>query len=193
MTTNALNRDQVLTLLKASKHHSTRAHAMVLLSIRHGMRCSEVTGLRLGDVSIREGWIRIERLKGSLTTVQPLERHPGRSLLDEVSVLRVWLRERRDDGTEYVFNSSHGGRMDRSTFFRLWRRLAQSAGLPSSLWHPHCAKHTLGTLLAAANANPFIIRQALGHRALSSAAVYCKGVEDKHAAQVARRVFMDVF
>ncbi len=192
-TKAAMNRDQMLALLDCARKHGRRAHAMCLLAIRHGMRASEVTQLRLADVNVNEGWIRIERLKGSLTTVQPLDRHPGKPLLDEVAVVKVWLRERSDDGSDVVFNSSHGGRMNRSTFFRLWRKLAEQAGLPEHLRHPHCAKHTLGTLLAAQNANPYLIKQALGHRALSSAAVYCRGVEDKHAAQVVRSVFMKVF
>jgi integrase/recombinase XerD len=192
-TALAMTRDQVLALLTTAKCHSRRAHAMCLLAIRHGMRCSEVTGLRLDQVNVREGWIRVERLKGSLCTQQALERHPGSPLLDEVKVLSAWLRERRDDGTPIMFNSTHGGRMDRSTFFRLWRKLAEQAGLPEHLRHTHVAKHTAGTLLAAANANVHIIRQHLGHRALSSAAIYCQVVSDSDADAVAKRVWMETF
>jgi integrase len=114
-----------------------------------------------------EGWIRVERLKGSLTTVQTLERHPGQPLLDEVRALSRWLRERRDDGSGVLFVSSHGGQMNRSTLARLWRRLAEAAGLPRGKWHPHVAKHTTGTLLARAGASAFLIRQHLGHRSIS--------------------------
>jgi len=103
---------------------------------------SEVTGLRVEHVNVKEGWIRVERLKGSLTTVQTLERHPGQPLLDEVRVLSRWLRARREDGSGVLFVSSHGGQMNRSTFARLWRRLAEAAGLPRVKWHPHVAKHT---------------------------------------------------
>lgn len=40
----ALEPAEVLALLGAARQHGKRAHAMVLLAIRHGMRCSEVTG-----------------------------------------------------------------------------------------------------------------------------------------------------
>ena len=106
---------------------------------------------------MREGWIRVERLKGSLTTVQTLERHPGQPLLDEARVLSRWLRVRQDDGSGVLFVSSHGGQMNRSTFAGLWRRLAEAAGLPPTKWHPHVAKHTIGTLLARAGASAFLI------------------------------------
>ena len=111
----ALEKEEVLQLLEAARRHSARAHTMVLLAIRHGLRVSEVTGLRVEHVNMQEGWVRVERLKGSLTTVQTLERHPGQPLLDEVRVLNRWLRARRDDGSDVLFVSSHGGQMNRST------------------------------------------------------------------------------
>jgi site-specific recombinase XerC len=43
---------------------------MVLLSLRYGLRCSEATGLSLGHVDLKTQQIRVERLTGSLTTVQ---------------------------------------------------------------------------------------------------------------------------
>src|SRR2546426_6009012 len=110
----ALEKEEVLRLLEAAKRHGPRAHAMVLLAIRHG--------LRVEHVNVKEGWIRVERLKGSLTTVQTLEHHPGQPQLDEVRVLSRWLRARRDDGSGVLFVSSHGGPINRSTLSQLSRR-----------------------------------------------------------------------
>ena len=188
----ALEKEEVLRLLEAAKQHGPRAHAMVLLAIRHGLRASEVTGLRVEHINVKEGWIRVERLKGSLTTVQTLERHPGQPLLDEVRVLSRWLRERRDDGSGVLFVSSHGGQMNRSTFARLWRRLAEAAGLPPAKWHPHVAKYTTGTLLARSGSSAFLIRQRLGHQSISSSQVYCT-VSDRDASAAARAAFIQAF
>jgi integrase/recombinase XerD len=192
MKLTALEPEELLKLLAEAKKHSTRAHAMVLLAVRHGMRCSEVTGLQLDRISLKESWIRVERLKGSLTTVQTLERHPGQPLLDEHKVLSAYLRERVDDGSGLVFVSTHGGAMDRSSFFRLWRKLAEAAGLPPEKWHPHVAKHTLGSLLARANASAFMIRQELGHKSISSSLAYCT-VSDADAGRVTKAAFMSAF
>lgn len=188
----ALERDEVLRLLDVAKKDGPRSHAMVLLAIRHGLRASEVCGLRIDHVNLKEAWVRVERLKGSLTTVQALERHPGQPLLDEVRALSAWLRERRDDGSNILFNSTHGGRMNRSTFFRLWRYLAVAAGLPAEKQHPHVAKHTTGTLLAKSGASAFLVRQHLGHRSISSSQVYCS-VSDRDASAAARSAFMAAF
>lgn len=188
----ALEPRELLALLKAAKAHSPRAHAMTLLAVRHGMRASEVCGLRLEHLNLREEWVRVVRLKNSLTTVQSLKRHAGQPLLDEVRVVKAWLRVRPDDGSGFVFTSSHGGRMHRSTFFRLWRRIAAEAGLRPELRHPHVGKHSLGTLLARANVGAFTIKQALGHRSISSTAVYTS-VSDADADRAAAAAFMAAF
>jgi integrase len=59
-------------------------------------------------------------------------------------------------------------------------------------WHPHVAKHTLGFLLARQNASAFLIRQRLGHKAISSSLVYAN-VNDRDAGRATSRVFLEVF
>src|ERR1700724_1197299 len=90
-----LSPEELLKDLKIAKARSTRDWTMILLCYRHGLRASEVCGLRLGDVDMKAGSIRIERLKGSLLTVQALSPHRGVPLLDEVAALRAWMKERR--------------------------------------------------------------------------------------------------
>ncbi|MGB8062711.1 MAG: tyrosine-type recombinase/integrase [Candidatus Sulfotelmatobacter sp.] len=119
--TEHLTPSEVQAVIKAAKVRSTRDWAMVLLAYRHGLRASEVCGLKLSDVDIRNESITLRRLKGSLKTVQPLYRHRGQPLLDEVHAMKAWLRERADDGSDYVFTSQKGGRLDRTQFFRIFQ------------------------------------------------------------------------
>src|SRR6185369_10960607 len=98
---------------------------------KHGMRASEVCNLRLCDLDMKNGSIVVERLKGSLRTAQAVTEHRGQPLLNEVKALRDWLRRRPDDGSEFLFTSQKGGRLDRSQFFRLFRAIACEAGLPA--------------------------------------------------------------
>jgi len=72
----------------------------------------------------------VERLKGSLRTTQAVTEHRGEPLLNEQKALREWLRERPDDGSDFLFVSQKGGRLDRTQFFRLFRSIAAAAGLP---------------------------------------------------------------
>src|SRR5216683_1935083 len=79
-----LTPQEMLDLLKAARARSVRDWAMILLAYRHGLRASEVCGLKLADVDLKSGSISIHRLKGSMQTVQPLYPHRGQPLLDEM-------------------------------------------------------------------------------------------------------------
>jgi site-specific recombinase XerD len=159
-----LSTDEVLDVLKAARERSTRDWAMILLAYRHGLRASEVCGLKLTNIDLKAGSISITRLKGSLQTVQPLCPHRGQPLLDEMNALRAWLRERRSDGSDYLFTSQKGGRLDRTQFFRIFQTVAETAALPIEKRHPHVLKDSLASHLVAGNVNLALIRQALGHR-----------------------------
>lgn len=121
---------EVLAVLKSAKAKGAREFAMVLLAYKHGMRASEICNLRVNDVDLRNGNVVVERLKGSLRTTQALTEHRGEPLLNEVKALRDWLRKRPNDGSDFLFTSQKGGRLDRSQFFRLFRAAAAAAGLP---------------------------------------------------------------
>ena len=72
-----LTPQEMLALLKAAKNRSTRDWAMILLAYRHGLRASEVCGIKLADVDLKAGSISIRRLKGSLHTIQPFTSTAG--------------------------------------------------------------------------------------------------------------------
>src|SRR5215831_19722486 len=119
-----LTPEELLVVLKVARSRSARDWAMILLVYRHGLRASEVCDLKLPDADLKSGSLSVRRLKGSLYTVQPLYRHKGQPLLNEVAALRVWLRERIADGSDYLFLSQKGGRLHRSQFFRTFRDCA---------------------------------------------------------------------
>lgn len=187
-----LTPDELLAVLKAARARSARDWAMILLAYRHGLRASEVCDLKLADVDLKAGSVSIRRLKGSLHTVQPLYRHKGQPLLDEVAALRAWLRERHPDGSDYLFLSQKGGRLHRSQFFRIFQGCAEAAGLPPQKRHPHVLKHSLASHLVAGNLNLALIRQCLGHKAIGSTMKYVV-VSDTQAGEAAQAALMRLY
>ena len=97
---------EMLALLKAARKRSIRDWAMILLAYRHGLRASEVCGIKMADMDLKSGSISIRRLKGSLHTIQPLYQHRGQPLLDESAAIRAWLHKRTADGSDYLFTVS---------------------------------------------------------------------------------------
>jgi site-specific recombinase XerD len=187
-----LTPQEMLDLLKAARKRTVRDWAMILLAYRHGLRASEVCGLKLADVDLKSGSLSIRRLKGSLHTVQPLYQHRGQPLLDELAAIKAWLRKRADDGSDYLFTSQKGGKLSRIQFFRSFQAVAESAGLADEKRHPHVLKHSLASHLVAGNANLALIRQALGHRSISSTMAYI-GTTDNQAAEALQRALMGLF
>ncbi len=165
---------------------------MILLAYKHGMRASEVCGLRTTDIDLKNGSIVVERLKGSMRTVQAISGHRGEPLLDELKALRAWMQERRHDGSDFLFTSQKGGRLDRSQFFRIFRSVAAAAGLAPEKRHPHVIKHSLATHLIAANVNLALVKTQLGHRHIGSTMRYVT-TTDRQASEATTTALMQMY
>jgi site-specific recombinase XerD len=146
----------------------------------------------LDDIDMKNGSIVVERLKGSLRTTQALTEHRGEPLLNELKALREWLRQRSDDGSDYLFTSQKGGRLDRSQFFRLFKAIASQAGLAAEKQHPHCLKHSIASHLVLANVNLALVQRQLGHKSISSTMRYVT-TTDQQASKAASSALMSIY
>src|ERR1035441_6787164 len=192
MSTQFLEPAEVISVLRAAKANGPRQWAMILVAYKHGMRASEVCNLRVDDLDLKNGSIVIERLKGSLRTTQAVTEHRGEPLLNEHRALREWLRERPNDGSDFLFTSQKGGRLDRTQFFRLFQAIAGHAGLPAEKCHPHALKHSLATHLVSANVNLALVKQQLGHKSIGSTMRYVT-TNDHQASRATASALMNIF
>src|SRR5271155_1872841 len=99
----SLTQVEVISIIRAAKN--TRDKAAICLGYRHGLRVSEICGLKLSDVDLKNNQIKVRRLKHSLETVQPLVDQVGTPELSERRLLSRWLAERGDHPSPYVFTS----------------------------------------------------------------------------------------
>jgi type 1 fimbriae regulatory protein FimB len=136
---NFLTEAEMTRLLQAAKsgRYGLRDHALLLVAYRHGLRVSELVGIRLDHVRLEEGKIWVKRLKGSLDTDQPM-------LGDTIRAVRAWLRAReamRWHDLPWLFISERGP-MSRKAVNYLVAEAADHAGLPHV--HPHMLRHSCG-------------------------------------------------
>jgi type 1 fimbriae regulatory protein FimB len=133
-----------------------RNTAMLLLTFYHGLRVSELCNLRRHDVDLTHGRIWITRLKGSLSTEQPL-------LTDERRSLKRYLAQRGDSQLPWLFLTERGDRFTRFTINYLVRITGERAGLAFHV-HPHMLRHGCGYALANRGYDLRLIQDYLGHR-----------------------------
>src|SRR5277367_6766163 len=86
---NFLTEPEVERFLDAARHgrHGARDYLLMLMAYRHGLRVSELIDIRLKELDLDTGRLFVRRMKGSLSTHQPMEG-------DELRALRAWLRQR---------------------------------------------------------------------------------------------------
>jgi integrase len=141
---------------------------MVTLGSRHGMRSSEIVGLKRADVDLVARSITIRRLKGSNTSTQPLGDAEALALAD-------WLKTVRE--SPYVFPGRNTPHLTRNAYFKWFRHVAELAGIPKDRRHPHTLRHSLAYRLVEANISLPIVQAALGHVSIASTAVYSRPSE----------------
>ena len=162
-----LTRDEVAAVLRSSKkspRYGARNHAMILFAYRHGLRASEVTGLRWSDVDLATGTIYCRRAKNSRSSVHPMKP-------DEVVALEKVLRERKQQLTDYVFQSERSEKMSRSAFWRIVTQAGERAGLPVKVY-AHQLRHACGYYLANKGCDLRLIQDYLGHKQIQNTVRY---------------------
>lgn len=189
MNNNFLEPSELIALLKAARKRSVRDWGILLLGYRHALRAVELSELKLADVNLKDGTIRVHRAKGSLETLQPLERLAGHPEMDEFKAIKQWLAK-RDDNSDFFFVSQKGGQMNTATIWRIFNAAAEEAGIKER--SVHSLKHTRVSLLLKGGAPISEVRQAAGHRSLSSTLRYVHAT-DESAARAARRAEANVF
>jgi site-specific recombinase XerD len=137
---------------------------MILIAYRHGLRASEVTGLRLSDLDLHTGTIYCRRAKGSRSSLHPMKQ-------DEVAALGSVLQRRKHETSDYVFQSERSEKMSRNAFWRIVSRAGERAGLPVKAY-AHQLRHACGYYLANKGCDLRLIQDYLGHKQVQNTVRY---------------------
>lgn len=168
---DSLSESQVERLLSepnADDPIELRDKAMLELLYATGLRVSELVGLTMDQMSLRQGLVRIVG-KGGKERLVPL----GELAITEVE---LYLRAARPallghKQSDVVFPSNRGQMMTRQTFWHRIKLYALRAGIETPL-SPHTLRHAFATHLLNHGADLRVVQLLLGHSDLSTTQIY---------------------
>lgn len=161
--------DKIIDSIDLSSSEGQRNRAIIETLYSCGLRVSELCNLKLSDLYLKEGFIKVEG-KGSKQRLVPI----SRSAIDEIE-LYLYVRNQIDikPGFEdYLFVSIlRKKNLSRIMVFHIVKELAEKAGITKVI-SPHTFRHSFATHLLENGANLRVIQTMLGHEEIGTTEIY---------------------
>lgn len=167
-----LSEAQVEALLAAPSTEiplELRDKSMLELLYATGLRVSELVGLTLSDISLRQGVVRVIG-KGDKERLVPLGEEAVYWLENYFEHGRPWLLN--GQSLDIVFPSNRSQKMTRQTFWHRIKHYAVLAGIDAEKLSPHVLRHAFATHLLNHGADLRVVQMLLGHSDLSTTQIY---------------------
>lgn len=145
-----------------------RDRAMLEVLYASGLRVSELVNLKISQVSLNTGVVRVMG-KGGKERLAPL----GEDALEWISLYMTEARLTLLGGkvSEALFVTARGSVMTRQAFWHLIKRHASRAGISKPL-SPHTLRHAFATHLLNHGADLRVVQLLLGHSDISTTQIY---------------------
>jgi len=166
-----LSETQVEALLAAPNTETPlglRDRAMLELLYASGLRVSELVGLPMLSLNLREGVLRITG-KGNKERLVPFGEEAADSLQQYLSQARSVLLGKQH--SHAVFVTQQGTAMSRVMFWKLIKKYALLADVHVPL-SPHTLRHAFATHLLNHGADLRAVQMLLGHADISTTTIY---------------------
>jgi integrase/recombinase XerD len=164
--------DEINLILEAndmSTNEGVRNRTMLEFLYGAGLRVSELIGLKLTDVYLDNGFIKVTG-KGDKERLVPAGR-------DAFNYLKLYLEHVRPQisvkksAVNYVFLNRRGSPLSRVMVFIICKALAQKAGIQKTI-SPHTFRHSFATHLIEGGADLRAVQEMLGHESILTTEIY---------------------
>lgn len=161
--------DKIIDSIDLSSKEGQRNRAIIETLYSCGLRVSELCSLRLSDLYLKEGFIRVEG-KGSKQRLVPI----SPSAIQEIE---YYMADRNQIDVkpgyeDYLFISAlRKKNLSRIMVFHLVKELAEKAGVRKVI-SPHTFRHSFATHLLENGANLRVIQAMLGHEDIGTTEIY---------------------
>lgn len=160
--------DRIISCIDRSKNEGQRNRAILETLYSCGLRVSELTNLKLSDLYLDEGFLKVEG-KGSKQRLVPISPKA-------IQEIRLYLPDRNQGRIkpgyeDYLFLARWGNNLSRIMVFHLIKDLAVKAGIRKNI-SPHTFRHSFATHLLEGGANLRAIQCMLGHETIATTEIY---------------------
>ena len=160
--------DTLIESIDLSTNEGQRNRTILETLYSCGLRVSELCNLKLSDLYLEEGFIKVEG-KGSKQRLIPISSRAIREL-------QLYFLDRnqisiKKDYEDYVFISKRGKNISRITVFHIIKTLAEAIGMKKTI-SPHTFRHSFATHLLEGGANLRAIQCMLGHESIGTTEIY---------------------
>ena len=160
--------DDIISAIDLSKNEGQRNRAILETLYSCGLRVSELTNLKLSDLYLKEGFIKVEG-KGSKQRLVPISPRATKELqLYFIDRNRGKIKAGYED---FVFLARWGNGISRIMVFHLIKELAKEAGIIKNI-SPHTFRHSFATHLLEGGANLRAIQCMMGHESIATTEIY---------------------
>ena len=160
--------DAIESEIDLSLPEGQRNKAIIEVLFSCGLRVSELCTLKLSDLYLDEGFIRVNG-KGSKQRLVPISDKA-------VKELRLYFIDRntiniKPGYDDFVFISKRKKNISRIMVFHFLKELVEKAGIHKTV-SPHTLRHSFATSLLEGGANLRAIQAMLGHESIGTTEIY---------------------
>ena len=160
--------EKLLAAPDTSRPTGLRDRAMLEMLYASGLRVSELVGLKMFEVSLGDGVLRV-RGKGDKVRLVPLGELAVEWLLRYQQEARPALLKRQS--CDEIFVTARGAKLSRQMFWMLIKRYGLLAGIAKPI-SPHVLRHAFATHLINHGADLRVVQMLLGHADISTTQIY---------------------
>jgi len=161
--------DKLISGIDLSKPEGHRNSAIIEVLYSCGLRVSELTGLKISNLYLDKGFIRVVG-KGDKERLVPI----GGKAIREISNYlpdRNSLKEIKKDSQDILFLNRRGRKLTRVMIFTIIKNLAEQSGLKKHV-SPHTFRHSFATHLIEGGADLRAVQEMLGHESILTTEIY---------------------
>lgn len=160
--------DNLISAIDRSTREGQRNCAILETLYSCGLRVSELCNLKISDLYLNDGFIKVEG-KGSKQRLVPISPRA----IEEIKNYFITRNEGliKPGYEDFLFISKFGKNISRIMVFHIIKELADKIGLKKSI-SPHTFRHSFATHLLEGGANLRAIQSMLGHESIGTTEIY---------------------